>query len=450
MNSDSYVMPPVQNLDAEMAVLGAMLYDPDCIPRVLGVIARGRGELFNTIPNRRVFDAVVQLYEEETPIDIVTLENLLTAQAVLEEIGGREYLISLTESVPSSANCEYYARIVREKGLLRGLIQIGNRAVSDAIEPCADADAIMSDVDARLARLRGIATSVNDPVPIGQVCKDVVADLLADRTVKGLPTGVGTLDAMLGGMRPGQFIVCAARPGVGKTSFALQIANHVAMRHCPVGFFSLEMSRESIARRLLSQRLVINGRKLQGAGHLDECERHALETTDIKVPLHVADGSNLDTGTLRAQAQRMKAQHNVGLIVVDYLGRLVDPSMERHGRYEGVTRISWAMKTMARELGVPVFCLHQLNREAEKSNKRPDLHNLRESGAIEQDADVVMFLDLDDPSDPDTKIVSDETAISLLVRKNREGDIGNITMLFRRSTTTFLTASMSQAMRASV
>lgn len=434
--------PPPQNLDAERALLGSMLTGPEWIDEVLNVISADRVTDFYRDDNRKVFQCVAELHQNDAPIDLVSVEADLTARGWMDDVGGREYLLTLSESVPSPSDAAYYAGIVRDRALLRSMISLTQRAHDLCYGPEARPLDMVNLIERETARLRGVVSSDADDEPINQVAERLRPAMLSGTANKaGIATGIGPLDGSLNGMRPGQFIVLAARPGIGKTSLALQIAYRVAASGTGVGFFSLEMSAESLVRRAYSQTLMIPGHKLWKPERLDETERDAIERHRMSPHLILSAPNALTAAEFKVRARRMIARYNVRLLVVDYLGRMKDPGAARHGRTAEITNLSSDVKEAARELGVPILCLHQLNRSAASEKRLPDLHDLRDSGALEQDADVVLMLHPAREREANAPPPAEE-GFYLLLRKNREGPVGIWHTTFRRSTTSFLTGAM--------
>lgn len=428
---------PPQDLEAEMSLLGSMLIDADCVDDVLGVIGRTCSEAMYGAGHRQVFDAVTELHCNDVPIDVVTLEAELRRRGHLEDVGGRAYLFDLTGSVPSSANAVHYAKIVRDKWRLRCLISVGHRLQQEATASDAAPETLLHRVEDQLLRLHGLASTV-EPERASDIGREVIDAAMNGTAEPGLSTGFAALDHALNGLRPGQLVTLAARPAVGKTSLAIQVAGHVAgSEGTPVLFVSLEMPAKAIVRRLLAQRSSIDGAKLLRPGELSEMDMETLKAQHLPRGLFVIAGSGLTVPDIRAQARRLKRRHGLALVVLDYLGLLRDPAAERHGRTAVVTNLSRDMKGLAVELEIPVLVLHQLNRAPANERAAPQLHHLRDSGSVEQDSDVVMFLHQAEVLD-DNKPRPLSWRVWLLIRKNREGPTGNVVFTFHPRSTTFV------------
>jgi len=387
---------PPQDLDAEASLLGAMLLDKDLIGLVLQIIARDEAHRFYRPDHRILFEVLVDLYDQNRPIDIIVLEDELRRRGQLEEVGGRPYLVDLSESVPSTANAEYYARIVRDKALLRELIQATGEILATAYDQQDDAAHILDRAEKRLfqvteKRISNQAVSLREF--LDQTFKQI--ETLEEGALTGVPTGFAELDSMLGGMQYGDFLVVAARPSMGKTALGLSMLEYIGMQErIPAAFFSLEMSKLQIAQRMLCSRAHVDMHRMRH-GRLGEKEIARLQQTCDEMrtcPVFVDDTPGMSVMELRAKCRRLRMLHDVRVIFVDYLQLMYDRA-SRESRQQEISAISRALKALARELNVPVVALAQLNRQVEgREGNRPRMSDLRESGAIEQDADVVLLL----------------------------------------------------------
>jgi replicative DNA helicase len=367
----------------------------------------------------------------------------------LEEVGGDEYLVTLADSVPTIANAEYYAKVVKEKALLRGVIQASAENIRDAHSVGEAVDKVLDRCEQRIfdiAERQIVGQAYDVRAILSQVMQTL--DLQGGHQVTGLETGFADLDDSTRGLQPGEMIVLAARPSVGKSALALNIAEHVAVSKAQaVAFFSLEMSKEELALRLLSSRAEVNGQKLR-KGMLSDAEvRRIQETADYlyQSPLYIDDTPSLRAIDLRAKARRLLLRHNIKLIIVDYLQLMSGPGADESRQVE-VSNISRGLKAVARELRVPVLAVAQLRRESEEHN-RPRLSDLRESGAIEQDADVVLLLHRESmrmtPGSEEQAQAMGEA--DLIIAKQRNGPTGTLKLVWQREFTRFRSWSPREA-----
>jgi replicative DNA helicase len=427
------------NLDAERSVLGAILVHNDAFNLAAQVI---NSRDFYRDAHRRIFDKMVALSERNQAIDFVTLKEELSKSGDLDEVGGPAYVASLSDGVPRATNVEYYARIVKEKSTLRSLIYAANKILTNAYEAEQEPEVILDQAESAIfsvadERMRGGFVPMRDLVrenfpKIEQLFEQ-------KRLITGVPTGYVDLDEITRGFQRGDLIIVAARPSMGKTSLVLNIAQHVAAHaNQSVGFFSLEMSKESLFIRLLTSEAQIDGHRLMsGAIGQKDYGRisHALETLS-SMRLFIDDTANIGVLEMRAKARRLQAEHGLSLIVVDYI-----QLMASRGRFENRTlelaSVSRALKGLAKEIDVPVIVLSQLSRAPEsRSDHRPQLSDLRESGALEQDADVVIMIYREDAynRDPDN---ADAGTAELIVAKQRNGPTGTVRLAFLKEQTRF-------------
>jgi replicative DNA helicase len=384
---------PPHSLEAEMSVLGAMMLSPEAIGLCVQYLD---ADSFYRQEHRALFQVLADLYEANKPLDLVIVREALRTAGEYEKVGGDEYLVTLADSVPTLANAEYYAKVVKEKALLRGLINAAAEIIRDAHAQDGSVDDVLDRCEQRIFQIaeRKIVGQAYDVRSIlVQVMKTL--DFQSGIAVTGAPTGLRDLDLLTRGLQPGELIVLAARPSVGKSALALNIAEYVAAdTDQAVAFFSLEMSKEELALRLLSSRARLDGQRMR-QGMLTETELKKLqEVADFlyKVPIYVDDSPALRIIDLRAKARRLVMRHNVKLIIVDYLQLMSSPGAE--SRQVEVANISRGLKALARELRLPVLAVAQLRRPPpNQPREAPQISDLRESGAIEQDADVVLLLD---------------------------------------------------------
>jgi replicative DNA helicase len=427
------------NLEAERSVLGAILVHNDAFNLAAQVIEPAD---FYRDAHRRIFDKMISLNERNHAIDFVTLKEELARAGELDEVGGPAYVASLADGVPRATNVEYYARIVKEKATLRNLIYAANKILTNAYEADQESDLILDEAES------AIFAVADDRLKAGFVAmRDLVKESFPKieqlfeqkRLITGVPTGFVDLDEMTRGLQGGDLIIIAARPSMGKTSLVLNISQYVATQpNLTVGFFSLEMSKESLFIRLLTSEAQIDSHRLMsGAIGQKDYSRisHALETLSA-MRLYIDDSSNIGVLEMRAKCRRLLAEHGLNLIVVDYI-----QLMSGRGRFENRTlelaSISRSLKGLAKELNVPIIVLSQLSRGPEsRADHRPQLSDLRESGALEQDADLVGLIYRDDVYNKDPNNPDAGTA-ELIIAKQRNGPTGTVKLAFLREQTRF-------------
>jgi replicative DNA helicase len=427
------------NLEAERSVLGAILVHNDAFNLAAQVIDSSD---FYRDAHRRIFERMVQLNERNQAIDFVTLKEELGRAGEIDEVGGPSYVAALADGVPRATNVEYYARIVKEKSTLRSLIFAANKILTNAYEADQESDLILDEAES------SIFAVADDRLKAGFVpMRDLVKDSFPKieqlfeqkRLVTGVPTGFFDLDEMTRGLQPGDLVIVAARPSMGKTSLVLNMAQYVAIQpEHTVGFFSLEMSKESLFLRLLTSEAQIDSHRLMsGAIGQKDYGRisHALESLSA-MRLFIDDTANIGVMEMRAKARRLQKEHRLSLLVVDYI-----QLMSGRGRFENRTlelaSISRSLKGLAKELKVPIVVLSQLSRAPEsRSDHRPQLSDLRESGALEQDADVVVLIYREDAYNRDPNNPDAGTA-ELIVAKQRNGPTGTVRLAFLREQTRF-------------
>lgn len=438
-----------------MSLLGSMLLDGDSIGLVLRFIPREDATRFYRPDHRILFETLVDLYESRKPIDLIVLEDELRRRGQLDEVGGREYLIDLCNSVPSAANSEFYARIVRDKAMLRDLIQCTGdiiQAAYDQNEPAAD---ILDEAEKRLFSVTEQRIT-HQVVSIREVLDEAMKHLEAysSDTVTGLPTGFTELDNMLGGLQFGDLIVIAARPSMGKTALGLSMLEYVGIvENQPAAFFSLEMSRHQIAQRMLCSHAQIDMHKLRH-GRLNEKEITTLKLVGGNMrnyPVFIDDSAGMSIMELRAKARRLKMLHDIKVVFVDYLQLMYDRVAGRESRQQEISAISRGLKALGRELEIPIVALAQLNRQVEgRTSKRPIMSDLRESGAIEQDADVVILLhreeyywDKKHRTESSEEFQRIQGKAELIIDKQRNGPTGVVELHFNPRFTRFDNAAPS-------
>jgi replicative DNA helicase len=445
---------PPHSPEAEQGVLGCVLLSPnDCMGECIGRFKEG-AEVFYDLRHQTIFSALVQMYDAREAIDVITLQQQLKNKQLLEEVGGIAYLAALPDTVPSAANLSYYLDIVVEKYLLRKMIHTCTEVVGRVYDYEGEVDALLDEVERDILRISESRVQTQTTT-IKDLVKKAITTIEDFHQRQGMLTGVGTgftdLDKMTSGLHGGEMVVIAARPSVGKTSLAMNIAEYVAIeQRLPVGVFSLEMTSESLVLRMLCSRSRVNLRNVR-EGFLAERDFPKLTGSAGKLanaPLFIDDSSALSILQLRAKARRMWQQYGIKLFVVDYLQLLHSTARRADNRQQEIADISSGIKSLAKELSVPVIVLSQLNRELEREkNRKPRLSDLRESGAIEQDADVVGLLYKPSSDDDDSGSSAEEDAVpmNLLIAKQRNGPTGDVNLTFLKSYTRFESAAKVSA-----
>lgn len=431
---------PPQALEVEQSVLGALLLEKEAIPRAVEILPP---DSFYTAKHNKIYDAILSLFERGNPVDLITLTDELKRHGELESIGGAYYISELTALVASAANVEYHARIIAEKSLLRGMIETMTRVIGKAYDPAADAFELLDEAETEIFRIsdagmRKAASSMND------VLKDTLSRLESihgrEGGITGIPCGFHRIDQMTGGWQNSDLIIIAARPSMGKTAFALAAARNAALNpENPTGvaFFSLEMSAQQLAQRLLTSEARVDAQRARTGRLKDDDWPHLARAAGrlSAAPIYIDDTPGLTILELRAKCRRLKAEHDIGLVILDYMQLMHGTlSNKNANREQEIAHISRSLKSLAKELDVPVIALSQLSRAVETrgGDKRPMLSDLRESGSIEQDADVVCFIYraerygimVDDHGN------STEGLAEVLIGKQRNGPTGDITLAF--------------------
>jgi replicative DNA helicase len=441
MASDTTLERPLpHNLEAERSILGAILLDNHALN---AAVERLRSEDFFLPQHRRIFERMVQLGEKQQAIDSITLMEDLSRAGELEASGGVAYLSSLTDGLPRVTNVDHYARIVKEKSVLRSLVHSAAAIQEQALTAGDDADVILDRAETAILQL------AEDRVKAGLIgVKDLVKDgferlekiFSEGRRITGLPTGYGNLDNETAGLQPSELIILAARPSMGKTALALNIAENVALRHRePVAIFSLEMSKESLLLRLLASEARVDAHKFR-TGHMNKDDWSKVTGSLARLgdaPIWIDDSASSTVLEMGAKARRLKRDRGLSLMVVDYIQLVVPTSNRRNSnRQEEVSSISRSLKALAKELKVPVLVLSQLTRAPEREERKPQLADLRESGAIEQDADVVLFINR--PNFYKTDLPDEDRAkAELIIAKQRNGPTTSLNFVFLSRHTRF-------------
>jgi replicative DNA helicase len=442
---------PPHSTEAEQGVLGCILWSPndsmnECITKF-----KGDGEVFYDLRHQTIYNAVQEMYDRREAVDLITLQQQLKDKQMLDQVGGIAYLSSLQDMVPSAANLSYYLEIVQEKCVLRKMIRTCSDIVARAHEEEGEVDSLMDEAERDILRISESRVQSSTPA-IKELVKKAITTIedfhQRQGMLTGLPTGFADLDKMTSGLHPGEMVVIAARPSMGKTSLAMNIAEHVALEErLPVGVFSLEMTAESLVLRMLCSRSRVNLRNVR-EGFLAERDFPKLTGAAGKMasaPLFIDDSAGLSILQLRAKARRMHQQHGIKLLVIDYLQLLHSTARRaQENRQQEIADISNGIKALAKELSVPVIVLAQLNRELEKDKSRkPRLSDLRESGSIEQDADLVGLLYKPSVEDEEGGGGADQDSrpVNLLIAKQRNGPTGDVNLTFLNSITRFESAA---------
>lgn len=424
------------NIEAEQAVLGSMIFDEKALNTCVEKLS---ADDFYTTAHKTIFNAAASLFESATPVDIVTISDKLGSN--IDSVGGIGYVSSIVQNVLSTENLEHYINIVQGKSILRRLVTAASNIIDIATN---DNDAVTEILDKSEQLIFNILDKQGQKgfYHISEVVQKSLALLEELRkkgsTVTGVPTGFKELDNLTAGLQKGALVVVAARPGVGKTSFALNIAEHAAIRHkIPVAIFSLEMSKEELVNRVLSSEALVSSEKMR-IGALDAPEMakiaHSLSGV-MSAPIYIDDTSDISVSEIRAKCRRLKLEKNLGMVVVDYL-QLMETG-DNENRAQAIGAISRSLKIMAKELGIPVITLSQLNRSSATGGKRPQISELRESGSIEQDADIVMLLYNQDNSADDAS-AEKSNIVECIVAKHRGGECRTVNLAWRGEYTKFM------------
>ncbi len=432
---------PPHNQDAEIATLGAMLMDEDATGTVIQFL---RQDDFYRSAHRKIFQAIIMLTDQGQSPDLITVTEQLRSSGELQAAGGATYISSLTSKVPTSANVEYYAKIVQDCSVRRRLARISAQIIATSHDDTIDSRLIIEEAERQIfeitdARHSGAYQSVREIIP--QTISAIEKQFHAKGSYTGLASGFPDLDNLTSGFQNSEFIIIGARPSVGKTALALSMAANMAIRSKrPIGFFTLEMSNRALVQRLVASEARLSSHAIR-TGLLKPSDFHSLTEAAGRIydaPLYIEDTPNLPLLDLRALARRMRSKHAIEAVFVDYL-TLIASENKDIPRYEQVAEISRSLKALARELDIPVIALSQLTRETE--GKKPNLANIRESGSIEQDADVVIFLHRERQIDRDVDEDNPEVVTELIVAKQRNGPVGSIKLAFIPKYTRFETLS---------
>lgn len=422
---------PPHSDDAETAVLGAMLLDPEAISKAIEYLDR---DCFYSEANRKIYQSIVKLYDNNEAVDIVTLIEEMKKRDVLDSSGGPAYITELSNSIPTAANIDHYAKIVREKAILRALISTATHIVTESFEASTDVDEILDRAEKRIFDITSKQKREASIFAIKDIVKESIEtiDRLYQRkeNITGIPTGFHDLDIMTAGLQKSDLLILAGRPSMGKSALAVSIVEHAGVvEKVPCAYFSLEMSKDQLAQRMLCSIAGVNAHKVR-TGFFSQTDWPKLVKAAGELsesPIFIDDTPGISALELRAKARRLKARHNIELVVVDYL-QLMRGSSRLENRQQEISEISRSIKALARELDIPIIGISQLSRAVEqRSDHRPQLSDLRESGAIEQDADVVMLLLREEYYSPTEE---NKGIAEIIVAKQRHGPVGKVKLAF--------------------
>ena len=436
MNFSDRALP--HNKEAEQSVLGGALSSSSAVGTVCEMLKIND---FYFEQNRTVFSVILELFNENTPIDVVTVSDRLNQHDKLDAIGGIQYLSSLILSVPTTGNIEYYTKIIKDKAVLRNLIFSSSSILNMAYDEEDMTDRILDIAEQKILDVSSGKIS-NDIVHISEIMTtaydDMVKNSLSKGTVTGIPTGFNILNNMTGGFHGGELVIVAGRPGMGKSSFAVNIAEYAAIKeNIPVAIFNLEMSKSMIVNRIICSQASVDSQNIRKGDFQPEDWQHICSNIDklSAAPIYIDDSSSITVSEIKAKCRRLKQTKNLGLVVIDYL-QLMQSNRRSDNRQQEISDISRSLKVLAKELDVPVIALSQLSRTSEsRSDKRPMLSDLRESGAIEQDADLVIFLYRDDYYNKESE---EKNIAEINIAKQRSGSTGTFKLGWQGRYTRFV------------
>jgi replicative DNA helicase len=432
---------PPHNLEAEMSVLGSLMLDKDAIIKVADLLKVGD---FYKDANNTIYEVILALYEEREPIDVLSIANKLDENKQLDVVGGSSYVASLVSVVPSASHVVHYAKVVQKKALLRRLINAASEIVEAGYQEGEDIEKILDEAEQKLFAVSQKYIK-QDFIPIRSILEAAfnrIDELHREGDkFRGIPTGFIDLDNILAGLQKSDLVILAARPSVGKTSFALDLARHAAVREkVPVGMFSLEMSSDQLVDRMLAAEARVDLWRLRTGRLKSEGENNDFQRIGeamgvlSEAPIFIDDTASANIMEMRTMARRLQAEHKLGLIIIDYL-QLMEGRGKGDNRVQEISEISRGLKNLARELNIPIIALSQLSRAVEaRSPQIPKLSDLRESGSIEQDADVVLFLYREDREKPDTP---NKGIVKVIIAKHRNGPVGEVNCFFEEASASF-------------
>lgn len=435
MSKKENLKVPPHNLEAEQSVLGAVLIDKDSVIKIVDIL---KPKDFYLPAHEKIFEVILELFDRHQPVDVLSVSNNLKERGIIKEVGGASYLAELTNQVPTASHVENYAKIVKEKKILRDLIKASSDITEEVFDQPGEIEDLLDSVEQKILAISQKSIPQN-LVPIKDELKTAYERIeklhKGESGVRGVPTGFDGLDNLLSGLQKSDLIVLGARPSLGKTSLALDIARHAALKaNVPVGFFSLEMSREQVIDRLISAESQVPLWRLRTGRISDDSEFEMIQYALDKLsgaPIYIDDSSSPNIMQIRAMSRRLQIEHGLGLIVVDYL-QLIVPRTSSDNMVQQVTEISRGLKALARELKVPVLALSQLSRGVEqRDHKQPRLSDLRDSGSIEQDSDVVLFIYRKDRDRTDINLpIEEQNLAQVIVAKHRNGPLGSVDLKF--------------------
>ena len=440
----SYLRVPPQNIDSEKALLGSVMLKPEAIHDIMDIV---KEESFYSEKHRIIFCAITELFSKHEPIDLLSLSSRLKEKKSIDQIGGSTYLTELVNIVPSAANIKHYAKIVQKKFILRNLIGVADHISELGYDENEDVEELLDKAEKKIFSVTNIGitrkfTMIKEALGEAWDRLDMLHN--SKDELRGVPTGFKDLDEKLSGLQKSDLIILAARPSMGKTALALDIARQAAVNHnIPVGIFSLEMGSQQLVDRMLAAESQVDAWKLRtGRLSTDEEFQKIRDSLDklAKAPIFIDDQPSNNIISMRSAARRLKSEHGIGLIIVDYL-QLMTTTKSYDSMVNQVTEISRSLKSLAREIDVPVLALSQLSRAVEQRGGKPRLSDLRDSGSIEQDADAVLFIHRDDKYNEN----SDKPNVAeILIEKHRNGPTGKVELYFDEKRTTFLSIDKSQ------
>jgi replicative DNA helicase len=433
IDTSLHKLPP-QNLEAEQSVIGGILLDNQSLNSVLEILDV---EDFYSEAHRKIFTAIVELYDKNEPSDLITLSNILKSKNQLDQAGGVSYLSSLADNVPSAANISHYSKIVKEKAILRRLIGTATEIINKSYNAGTDIDTVLDEAEHAIFEI-----SENKIRPAFSPFKDIIKESVKTieklyerkELVTGVPTGFEKIDDITSGLQRSDLVIIAGRPSMGKTAFALNIAQYAALEaNIPVAVFSLEMSKEQLALRMLSSEARVDSQRIR-RGFLGEADWPRLIAAAGRLSeaqIFIDDSSAITALEMKAKARRLKSEVDLGLIILDYLQLMSSGGYRETSREQEISEISRSLKALAKELNVPVIALSQLNRKLEdRTNKRPQMADLRDSGAIEQDADLIAFIYRDEVYDKSEENPERGMA-EIIIGKQRNGPTGMVKLAFQ-------------------
>lgn len=428
---------PPQSLTAEQSVIGSMLLDKNAVVRAIEIL---RSDSFYRDAHRFIYEVILELFDRGEPIDLVTVTEALRKSGKLDAVGGSVYVADLLNSVPTAANVEYYAKIVEEKATLRRLIEAGTKIVSDAFSGPEDVDQVLDQAEKAIfdIALKRVREGFHKIDTVIKRVLDKIDSLYGKKeAITGTPSGFPDLDQLTAGFQNADLIIIAARPAVGKTALALNVAQNVAIKHkIPVAIFSLEMSKDQLAQRMLCSEAEVDAQRLKTASLSDTGWKKLTRALGrlSEAPIYIDDSASITATEIRAKARRLKIESGLGLVIVDYL-QLMRGRSRVENRVQEISDIARSLKTLARELEVPVIAISQLSRAVEqRPDRMPRLSDLRESGEIEQTADLVIFIHREDYYNPQSERGN---VAEVIIAKQRNGPVGTVELVFRKEIAKF-------------